>query len=180
MSQPWISQEHSCSRQILMKKSCMSCFSRKGSTSRRAHLNSSLSLLICPEQHLLEQRDVYAEDCILGVVKNYDRSLISRVSQATLQAIHSIFPPPECTGHLGGKYPISQRKLQKKILRFMINGSERTAWLFRANAQSTASRDITKLLCKSHTSLDSFRSILGLLQLTPLEFCQQPAACFCG
>ena len=36
---------------------------------------------------------VYVDDYVLGVVENDDRSLIRRVSRATLHAIHSISPP---------------------------------------------------------------------------------------
>jgi hypothetical protein len=56
---------------------------------------------------------VYVDDYVLGVVVNNDRSLILRVSRATLHAIYSIFPPPEISGHVGGKYPISRKKLEK-------------------------------------------------------------------
>jgi hypothetical protein len=50
---------------------------------------------------------VYVDDYVLGLVQNDARSLIRRVSRATLHAIHSIFPPPEVSGHVGGKDPIS-------------------------------------------------------------------------
>ena len=56
---------------------------------------------------------VYIDDYyVLEVVENDDRSLICRVSKATLHAIHSIFPPPEVSGHKGGKDPISKKKLE--------------------------------------------------------------------
>jgi hypothetical protein len=115
---------------------------------------------------------VYVDDCVLGVVENNDRSLIRRVSRATLHAIHSIFPSPAESGHLGGKDPISQKKLEKgdarfeiekEILGFLINGAERTVRLSDTKAKSIAD-DITKLLKKSHVSLKRFRSMLGRLQ----------------
>jgi hypothetical protein len=63
---------------------------------------------------------VYVEDYVLGVVENDDRTLIRRVLRATLHAIHSIFPPPEVSGHIGGKDPISTKKLEKGDARFDI------------------------------------------------------------
>jgi hypothetical protein len=46
---------------------------------------------------------IYVDDCILAVVENEDRSLIRRVSRAMLHAIHSIFSPPEVSGHLAAR-----------------------------------------------------------------------------
>jgi hypothetical protein len=115
---------------------------------------------------------VYVDDYILAVVESDDRSLIRRVSRATLHAIHSIFPPPESSGHVGGKDPISRKKLEKgdarfdiekEILGFMINGAERTVRLSEAKAQAIAD-EIGKVLRKSHVPLKRFRSLLGKLQ----------------
>ena len=58
---------------------------------------------------------VYVDDYILAVVQNDDRTLVRRVSRATLHAIHSIFPPPALSGHDGGKDPISVKKLEKTM-----------------------------------------------------------------
>jgi hypothetical protein len=115
---------------------------------------------------------VYVDDYILGVVENEDRTLIRRVSRATLHAIHSIFPPPDVSGHVGGKDPISRKKLEKgdarfdvekEILGFLLNGVDRTVRLSEAKAQAIAS-DITSALRKTHVPLKRFRSLLGRLQ----------------
>jgi hypothetical protein len=115
---------------------------------------------------------VYVDDYVLGVVENEDRTLIRRVSRATLHAIHSIFPPPEVSGHVGGKDPISRKKLEKgdarfevekEILGFLLNGVERTVRLSEAKAQAIAA-DITAALRKTHVPLKRFRSLLGRLQ----------------
>jgi hypothetical protein len=125
-----------------------------------------------PESEEQTSVGVYVDDYVLGVVENDDRTLIRRVSRATLHAIHSIFPPPEVSGHLGGKDPISRKKLEKgdarfdvekEILGFMINGAERTVRLSETKAQSIAN-DITRLLRKSKVPLKRFRSLLGRLQ----------------
>jgi hypothetical protein len=115
---------------------------------------------------------VYVDDYVLGVVENDERSLIQRVSRATLHAIHSIFPPPEISGHVGGKDLISRKKLEKgdarfdvekEILGFTLNGADRTVRLCEAKAQAMADK-IAKILRKSHVSLKRFRSLLGRLQ----------------
>jgi hypothetical protein len=116
---------------------------------------------------------IYVDDYILGVVENDERSLIQRVSRAaTLHAIHAVYPPPEISGHVGGKDPISRKKLEKgdarfdiekDILGFTLNGADRTVRLSEAKAQAMAD-EIAKILRKSHVSLKRFRSLLGRLQ----------------
>jgi hypothetical protein len=115
---------------------------------------------------------VYVDDFILAVVENEERTLMRRVSRATLHAIHSIFPPPERSGHIGGKDPVSQKKLEKgdarfdiekEILGFLINGAERTVRLSDAKAKAITD-EIGRVLRKSHVPLKRFRSLLGRLQ----------------
>jgi hypothetical protein len=113
------------------------------------------------------------DDFILAVVENEERTLLRRVSRATLHAIHAIFPPPpERSGDIGGKGPVSQKKLEKgdarfdiekEILGFLINGAERTVRLSDAKAQAIAD-EIGRVLQKSHVPLKRFRSFLGKLQ----------------
>jgi hypothetical protein len=94
------------------------------------------------------------------------------VAHVTLHAIHSIFPPTEVSGHVGGKDPISRKKLEKgdarfdvekEILRFIINGVDRTVRILEVKAQSIAG-EIVKVLWKTHVPLKHFRSLLGKLQ----------------
>jgi hypothetical protein len=111
-------------------------------------------------------------DHVLGVVENADGTLIRRASRATLHAIHSTFPPPEVSGHIGGKDPMSRKKLEKgdarfevekEILGFMMNGADRTVRLSDAKATATA-EEIATILKKKHVPLKRFRSALGRLQ----------------
>jgi hypothetical protein len=104
---------------------------------------------------------VYVDDYVLGVVEKDERSLIQRVSRATLHAIHSTFPLPEISGHVGSKDPISRMKLEKgdarfdikkEILGFTLNGADRTVRLSEAKDQAMAD-EIAKILRKSHASL---------------------------
>jgi hypothetical protein len=115
---------------------------------------------------------VYVDDFVLALVESDDRTLIRRVSRATLHAIHSIFPPPEVSGHVGGKDPISRKKLEKgdawfdvekEILGFLLNGVDRTVRLAESKAQAIAN-DIVRIPRKTHVPLKRFRSLLGRLQ----------------
>jgi hypothetical protein len=115
---------------------------------------------------------VYVDDLILAVVENEDRSLIRRVSRATLHAIHSLFQPQKRSGHVGGKDPVSQKKLEKgdatfeiekEILGFLINGAKCTVRPSSTKAQAIADK-ISKVLRKPHVPLKRFRSLLGKLQ----------------
>jgi hypothetical protein len=81
---------------------------------------------------------VYVDDYILAAVESKDRTLVRRMARAALFAIHSVFPPPEVTGHEGGKDPISMKKLEKgdakmarvkEILGFIVEGVGRTVGL---------------------------------------------------
>ncbi len=115
---------------------------------------------------------VCVDDFVLGLVENDDRTLLRRVSRATLHAIHSIFPPPEASGHVGGKDPVSLKKLQKgdarfdvekEILGFLINGVDRTVRISDTKAQSIGD-EITRSLRKSSLPLKRFQSIRGRMQ----------------
>ena len=56
------------------------------------------------------------------MVENEERLMIrhQEVSPATLHAIHWIFPPPEISGRIGGKDPISRKELKKSDAQFDI------------------------------------------------------------
>jgi hypothetical protein len=78
---------------------------------------------------------VYVDDYIAAAVENAKGTLLSRVARSALHGIHSIFPPPDVTGHKGGKDPVSLKKLQKgdaqwshekEILGFLVDGLNRT------------------------------------------------------
>jgi hypothetical protein len=84
-------------------------------------------------QICLEQRLPVQERALLGAVNNHDKSRIWQMSRrATLRAVHSIFPPPESSGHLGSKDGVCWKKLeegdagsnaQKEILSHKLNGA---------------------------------------------------------
>jgi hypothetical protein len=75
---------------------------------------------------------VYVDDFILAGVESQDGTLLRRMARAALLGIHSLFPPIKVTGHIGGKDPISQKKLDKgdatmaftkEVLGFLVGAS---------------------------------------------------------
>jgi hypothetical protein len=105
----------------------------------------------------------------LGVVESKDRTLIKRVARAALHTIHSLFPPPEITGHVGGKDSISKKKCDqgdaqfervKEILGFCLDGEKRTASLPPPKAIAIDT-EITRLLRKKHVGLKRMQVIVG-------------------
>ncbi len=55
---------------------------------------------------------VYVDDYILAAVESPNGTSLQRTGRAALHTIHGLFPPPDCPGHLGGKDPISLKKLE--------------------------------------------------------------------
>eukprot|EP00978_Attheya_sp_CCMP212_P022090 scaffold65439_cov46-Attheya_sp.AAC.2 len=49
----------------------------------------------------------------LAAVDDAAGSKLDHTGRAALHAIHGIFPPPAVSGHVGGKDPISVKKLEK-------------------------------------------------------------------
>jgi hypothetical protein len=96
-------------------------------------------------------------------VENKDRTLVTRMARAALYAIHSVFPPPEVTGHEGGKDPILQKKSDKgdakmartkEILGFIVEGVCQTVQLPQAKAD-TICAELAKLLKKKRCSSET-------------------------
>jgi hypothetical protein len=123
--------------------------------------------------HLLPDGDhiirVYVDDYILGVIENLERTLVRRIARAALYGIHSIFPPPQITGHEGGKDPISEKKLAKGdarfldnkiILGFLFNGTYRTVQLPPDKANGIIT-EIQRQLKKNRIPLKRFLTIVG-------------------
>ena len=79
--------------------------------------------------HLLE---VYVNDFI-QMAQTSNRDALRHLSRALLHTVHSVFPPPEVTGH-SGQDPVPLKKLiegeglwdvQKEILGWMFDGVTR-------------------------------------------------------
>jgi hypothetical protein len=54
----------------------------------------------------------YVDDYILAAVENPEGSALQRTGRAALHTIHGLFPPPDRSGHVNGKDPISIKKLE--------------------------------------------------------------------
>jgi hypothetical protein len=114
---------------------------------------------------------VYVDDFFLAGVESQDGTLLRRMAQAALLGIHSLFPPIEVTGHIGGSDPISQKKLDKgdattavtkEVLGFLVEGKQRTVRLPPTKA-ITICDEITKLLKRKNIPLKRLEKIVGKL-----------------
>ena len=75
------------------------------------------------------------------------------LSRSLLHGIHSIFPPPQVSGH-NGQYPISKKKLEsgegqrevkKEVLGWMVDGATQFNELAQ-DKQSTIDVDLHKIV----------------------------------
>jgi hypothetical protein len=115
---------------------------------------------------------VYLDDFIGAAVENKEGTLLGRITRAALHGIHAIFPPPAVTGHIGGKDPISLKKLQrgdaqwshqKEILGMLVNGSTKTVSITETRASDIVG-EIHKILKKKQVQLKRYRRIVGKLR----------------
>jgi hypothetical protein len=115
---------------------------------------------------------VFVDDYILAAVEDSSGTHLSSISRAALHGIHAIFPSPTVTGHVNGKDPISQKKLDKGdarwdptkvILGFLVNGKHRTVCLPMEKAQRFTN-EVTKVLKKQRISISKFSSLNGKLR----------------
>jgi hypothetical protein len=115
---------------------------------------------------------VFVDDYCLAAVENHERTLLRRVSRAALHTIHSIFPPPEATGHTNGKDSISRKKVErgdvrfapsKEMLGFELDGKTRTVKLPQSKAE-TMVKEIKHLCKKKRVRLQRMQRIIGKLQ----------------
>jgi hypothetical protein len=112
---------------------------------------------------------VYVDDYILAAVEDRAGKLLQRAGRTALHTIHGLFPPPDITGHIGGKDPISTKKLEgrdaqwaptKELLGFVFNGTMRTLHLTQRKATGIA--EVTaQLLKKNWAALHKFQSVVG-------------------
>jgi hypothetical protein len=89
-----------------------------------------------------------------------------------LHAIHGMFPPPEVTGHDGGKDSVSVKKLKrlegvwhwiKEVLGFEFNGESRTVGL-PADKAADYLKFLDEILAKTQIPFKRFRKLHGKLQ----------------
>ena len=58
----------------------------------------------------LQMLEVYVDNCI-QMAQTQDPTILRHCTRAVMHGIHSVFPPPEVSGH-SGEDPISQKKLR--------------------------------------------------------------------
>jgi hypothetical protein len=89
---------------------------------------------------------VYVDDFVGAAVENKTGTLLSRMTRGILHGIHSVFPSPSITGHVGGKDPILLKKLErghgqwhhkKEILGFELNGDAKTVRISEPKSTDT-------------------------------------------
>ena len=94
------------------------------------------------------------------------------MTRGILHGIHSVFPSTAVTGHIGGKDPISLKKLQrgdgqwhheKDILGFDLNGDTKTVRISQPKA-SDITQEIRRILKKKRVQLKRYRQITGKLR----------------
>jgi hypothetical protein len=114
--------------------------------------------------------EVFVDDFI-AATNNIGRKELQHISRCMLHGVHSVFPPPELTKHIGGD-PVSQKKLdqgegtwlfKKEILGWDFDGK-----LFTIQLPIKKCQDIRRLLknfIKSKKkSLNKFQRLSGKLQ----------------
>ena len=115
---------------------------------------------------------VYVDDYILAAVESPDGTSLERTGRAALHTIHGLFPPPARSGHIGGKDPISLKKLEagdarwapsKELLGFAFDGQSRTVHLTQRKALGITTAT-TQLLKKNRAAVQKFQSVVGKMR----------------
>jgi len=114
--------------------------------------------------------EVFVDDFV-GATNNSDKSHLQHFSMAMLYGVHSIFPPPEVSGH-HGQDPISQKKIDqgdgtwstmKEILGWLVDGANFTIQLTPDKCEKIAR--LIKKVCKTKfCRVKKFQELAGKLQ----------------
>ena len=114
--------------------------------------------------------EVFVDDFI-GMTNGSSEEHLRHVSRAMLHGVHSIYPPPNVTGH-DGEDPVAQKKLDngdgdwafvKEILGWIIDGENFTIQLPPEKCDKIAK--LIKTICKSNSChLKKFQVLAGKLQ----------------
>jgi hypothetical protein len=119
----------------------------------------------------LQMIEVYVDDYI-QLVQSRDPRALLHCSRAVLHGIHSVFPPPDITGHTG-QDPISLKKLmegeglwevRKEILGWIIDGATRCIELSEKK-QKTILKELKDVLrIKSGVPFKRMEKLVGKLR----------------
>ena len=114
--------------------------------------------------------EVFVDDFI-AATNGGSREHLTQLSRAMLHGIHSVFPPPEQSGHTGPE-PISEKKLQegegtwdttKEILGWIVDGALFTVQLPPAKCQKII-KLCRKVANMKYCKLQVFQELAGKLQ----------------
>ena len=120
-----------------------------------------------PDTTLIE---VFVDDFI-GATNNTSTEHLTKVSRAMIHGVHSIFPPPDISGH-NGQDPVSEPKLtkgegywdyEKEVLGWILNGKNYTLQLPPPKCEVIRTL-IKKIASKKRISLNKFQKLAGKLQ----------------
>jgi hypothetical protein len=116
-----------------------------------------------------DMAEVYVDDFIC-LTNNTSPDNLTQLARATLHRIHSIFPPPAVSGHIGGD-PISEKKMkaldglfatQNEILSWNFNGSDFTIQLPPSKVAKIHA--LIKTIAKqSRVNINQFQQLAGKL-----------------
>jgi hypothetical protein len=112
---------------------------------------------------------VYVDDFCHAATQLVDGSHIPTIRRAAVHGIHALFLPPSTTHHVGGKEPISRKKLaqgdgnfatQKEMIGFLFDGIRRTVRLPAAKAKAYIS-EAHRVLRQKTVPLKVLQAIVG-------------------
>jgi hypothetical protein len=115
---------------------------------------------------------VYVDDFCHATTESTDGTHIPRVRRAAIHAIHSVFPEPAITGHIVGKDPISDRKIEKgdgdfmstkEMIGFLFDGIKRTVRLPSGKATKYI-REIHRVLRRKTVPIKTLQTLVGQLR----------------
>ena len=114
--------------------------------------------------------EVFVDD-FMGVTNNITTTNLRHFSRAMLYGVHSVFPPPDVSGHQG-EDPISQKKLaqgegtwsfQKEILGWLVDGANFTIQLMPEKCSKIV-KLIKEISRRKTVPLLLFQELAGKLQ----------------
>ena len=115
---------------------------------------------------------VYVDDFCHATTQSVDGSHIPTIRRAAVYGIHSLFPPPSITNHIGGKEPISRKKLAqgdgnfastKELIGFLFDGVKRTVRLPAAKAKAYIT-EAHRVLRRKTVPLKTLQALVGKLR----------------
>jgi hypothetical protein len=115
---------------------------------------------------------VYMDNFCHAATESMDGTHIPIVRRASIHGIHALFPEPHITGHVGGKEPISAKKLgqgdgdftsTKDMIGFTFDGIKRTVHLPPNKARAYL-KETHKVLRRASVPLKTLQMLVGKLR----------------